>query len=204
MPAQLIQAKQIQSNVAPANVTNSAAVTGTSVALARADHKHDVDSATGVTIGATNAEGSSTSLALADHTHQVSNLNFTSEAIGTILYFNGSVWVILANGTDDQILTAHTAGAPTWEDNVGGGTPTKDDITTETVSGTDTALADAVSPLPLSLAGFTLYLNGVQQEEGAGRDYSLVIGTGVITWLASTGTAVDLATSDVLNAVYFS
>jgi hypothetical protein len=54
---------------APADVTKAAAAVGTSVTLARADHKHDVSTAAAATIGTANAEGSATSLARSDHGH---------------------------------------------------------------------------------------------------------------------------------------
>lgn len=56
---------------APENVTKATAAVGVATAAARADHKHDVAtaSASSLTPGGSNAEGSSTSLARADHTH---------------------------------------------------------------------------------------------------------------------------------------
>ena len=56
---------------APADVTKSAAVVGVATTAAKADHKHDVSTATpgSVTLGATAAEGAATSLARSDHTH---------------------------------------------------------------------------------------------------------------------------------------
>jgi hypothetical protein len=57
--------------VAPANVTKAAAAEGASAAVARADHKHDVTTATPVTqaLGDSAAEGTATSLARSDHRH---------------------------------------------------------------------------------------------------------------------------------------
>jgi hypothetical protein len=57
-------------SVAPANVTRATASAGTSLEVARADHKHDITTATAATLtDSTNAEGSATSLARSDHTH---------------------------------------------------------------------------------------------------------------------------------------
>lgn len=56
-------------NNPPVNVTKAAAVIGVSTEAARADHKHDISTATPSTIGTVNMEGSSTSLARADHIH---------------------------------------------------------------------------------------------------------------------------------------
>lgn len=59
----------------PLNVTKSAAVVGTSLEVARADHKHDIDTTTasGLLTTSTSTEGSSTYLARADHTHAISS-----------------------------------------------------------------------------------------------------------------------------------
>jgi len=53
----------------------------------------------------------------------VSDLTLTSEANGTIAYHDGTNWVILAAGTEAELLTAHGAAAPTWEAAAGGGVP---------------------------------------------------------------------------------
>ena len=69
---------------APVDVTKSAAQAGVSAAYSREDHKHDIATASGVTVGSANTEGSSTSLARADHTHIVGS--FVDQAgVGTTL-----------------------------------------------------------------------------------------------------------------------
>jgi hypothetical protein len=84
-------------------------------------------------------------------------------------------------------------------------TPQQEAVTTETVTASDTALGDALDNTPLvSAVSLDLWLNGVHQKQGAGFDYTVVASTGVITWLASTGTAVDMETSDTLDASYLS
>jgi len=104
-----------------------------------------------------------------------------------------------AEVTDVDHLGAHLAGI----DNAlgsSGGTPQQESVTTENITGTDTALADTLNNTPTSDAAVTLYLNGILQIQGAGNDYSISGST--ITWLASTGTAVDMDTTDVLIAIY--
>jgi hypothetical protein len=63
----------IATDATPANVDKSPAQVGTLLINARADHKHDVStaSAVGLTANSTNTEGTSTSLARADHTHNI-------------------------------------------------------------------------------------------------------------------------------------
>jgi len=58
---------------APADVTKAAAAVGTSLTLARSDHKHDISTAVAgtIAIGDAAAEGSATSLARSDHVHAV-------------------------------------------------------------------------------------------------------------------------------------
>lgn len=96
-------------------------------------------------------------------------------------------------------LTAHLKGI----DNfllTAGGTPRQELVASQTITGTDTALTDTLNNTPKSNASLRLFLNGILQTQGAGADYT-VSGT-TITWLASTGTAVDMDTSDVLVAAY--
>jgi hypothetical protein len=112
-----VTADEPLSDTAPVNVTKAAATAGTSAFAARQDHKHDITTATAVSVGTTNAEGSSTSLARADHTHAVTGLSITSQAQGDILYYNGSAWVRLPAGIDGYYLRTKGASqnAP-WTD----------------------------------------------------------------------------------------
>jgi hypothetical protein len=80
--------------------------------------------------------------------------------------------------------------------------PRQEEVTTENITGTDTALSDTLNNTPVSNASVDLYLNGVHQKQGAGEDYTISGST--ITWLASTGTAVDMDTTDELFASYAS
>jgi hypothetical protein len=81
-------------------------------------------------------------------------------------------------------------------------TVNQEEVTTQAITGTDTAITDTLNNTPSPANSLRLYLNGVKQQEGAGNDYTLSGAT--ITWLASTGTAVDMETTDTLDAVYLS
>lgn len=82
----------------------------------------------------------------------------------------------------------------------GGGTPRQEFLATATITGTDTELSDTLNYTPVSSASVTLHLNGVFQMQGDGYDYT--ISGSIVTWLAGTGTAVDMSTTDRLVAVY--
>lgn len=76
-------------------------------------------------------------------------------------------------------------------------------VTTELITNSDTVLADVLNNIPLDSAlSLSLYLNGVHQKQGAGLDYTVNPTTGAITWLASSGTAVNMQTNDDLWATY--
>jgi hypothetical protein len=79
-------------------------------------------------------------------------------------------------------------------------TAQQESVTTEIITGTDQALADTLNNTPKSPESVSLFLNGVHQRQGAGFDYTIAGST--ITWLASSGTAVDMETTDTLIAVY--
>lgn len=99
-------------------------------------------------------------------------------------------------GTDKAKLDGVATGAEVND------TPNQEAVTTQNITGTDTALTDTLNNSPVSAASVALYLNGLLQRQGAGQDYTISGQT--ITWLASTGTAVDMDTSDELVAVYLS
>ena len=83
------------------------------------------------------------------------------------------------------------------------GTKVQEPIAAENITGTDTALAVPLSNAPKTTADVELHLNGIFQEQGAGKDYTLGgVGNRTITWLASSGTAVDMKSSDELTATY--
>jgi hypothetical protein len=99
-------------------------------------------------------------------------------------------------GSDKTKLDGITAGA---EPNL---TENAEELTTEAITGTDTALTDTLTNTPDDWTKVEAYLNGIKQIYGAGNDFT---GTGTtLTWLASTGTAVDMETTDSLEVVYMS
>jgi hypothetical protein len=102
-----------------------------------------------------------------------------------------------ASDVDD--LAAHLKGI---DDAIGaaGGTPRQESVTAQNITGTDTPLTDTLNNTPLSAVTVELYLNGALQEQGAGADYT-ISGT-TVTWLASSGTAVNMLASDLLIATY--
>jgi len=106
---------------------------------------------------------------------------------------------ISGTGVDIKDLASHLLGI----DNAlasAGGTPNQELVTTQNITGTDTALTDTLNNVPVSATSLKLFLNGILLLQGAGNDYSVSGQT--ITWLANTGTAPDLDTSDELIAVY--
>lgn len=80
------------------------------------------------------------------------------------------------------------------------GTPTQEELASQVITGTDTALTATLSAVPVNNASVRLSLNGVIQSQGAGEDYTVSGQT--ITWLASTGTAVDMDTNDQIIVAY--
>src|SRR6266581_700025 len=121
--------QSILSNSNPANIDNNAAFAGVGTLASRFDHKHNINVASAVSVGTTNAQGSATTLALSDHTHAVVDLNITGQTTGDILYFNGSNWVKLSAGQDGYFLTTHTnSSAP----NLSGGIPLTNSLPTDT------------------------------------------------------------------------
>lgn len=99
-------------------------------------------------------------------------------------------------GADKTKIDGITAGAEPND------TENQETVTTQAITGTDTAVTDTLDNVPISNASVQLFLNGLLQRQGAGNDYT--ISSQTITWLASTGTAVDMETTDTLDAVYLS
>ncbi len=87
---------------APTDVTKAAAVVGTSLTLARSDHKHDVSTAVvgAVAIGDAAAEGVATSLARSDHAHSVTG--GTPVAIGSANADGAAVTFARSNHVHDH------------------------------------------------------------------------------------------------------
>ena len=79
-------------------------------------------------------------------------------------------------------------------------TPRQEALTSQVITASDDAITDTINNTPVSNASVSFYFNGILASQGAGKDYT-VSGT-TITWLASSGTAPDMDTSDVLDVVY--
>jgi len=123
---------------------------------------------------------------------------------GDIFVRTASGIVRLGVGADGNVLKANSAQTEGVEWGSAGSSDVErqEAVTTQVITGTDTAVTDTLDFAPKGNAAVTLWLNGVLQDQGAGKDYTISGQT--ITWLASTGTAVDMDTGDVLTAVYVS
>lgn len=86
----------------------------------------------------------------------------------------------------------------------GPGTHRQENLATENITGSDTVLAAELLFVPVSGPSVLLFLNGIEQEQGPAPDGMYTISGKQITWLANTGAAVDMDTSDVLVAKYVS
>lgn len=104
-------------------------------------------------------------------------------------------------GSNGQVLTANSGAAAgvSWT-TPSTATHRQEAITAQNITNTDTALTDLLDNAPVSPASVKLFLNGVRQNQGAGKDYTIAGQT--ITWLALTGTAVDMVSTDDLYADY--
>lgn len=107
-----LDASGILTSSAPVNVTKSAAVIGVSTEAARADHKHDIDTATAssLTPDLANAEGAATSLSRSDHIHNIATAVVvtigTANAQGSALTFAKSDHVHAHGAQTDGTLHA--------------------------------------------------------------------------------------------------
>ena len=151
------------------------------------------------TTTATNTEGASQAFARADHDHRLGmNAQDDGAAIGSQPAFNftGAGVVVTDDGGNDRVNVA-IAGAM-------GSTPNQEQFAPGVVTGADLLVATlANSPLGNDVNEIAVYLNGVLQNQGGALDYS-VGGAGFdeITWLALTGTGIDLVGADQLNIIY--
>lgn len=185
------------------------------------DDPNDVvgtDDLTAMQIGAGNPRGAGAGLTL-----NVNDLDVGAHADGSIVVNANDVQVgVLASdaqhgvrGGGTQHALAIASGASGFMsgsdkdklDNVTANaepnrTSNQEEVTTQVITGSDTAVTDTLNATPINNAVVKLYLNGVKQQQGAGNDYTISGST--ITWLASSGTAVDMDTGDVLIATYLS
>ena len=115
-----------------------------------------------------------------------------------VVIIDGLTWPE-ADGSANAAITTDGAGVLGFSAGAVG-TERQEQVTSETVTGTDTALADTLNNTPVNALSVKLALNGLVQSQGAGRDYTVSGQT--ITWLASTGTAVNLVPADVIDVWY--
>lgn len=122
----------------------------------------------------------------------------------TVGYAPGSIWVRL--DTDEAwICVDASTGAAIWVELGLAGNPYQESYAGDVIAAgaPDTALSNAAANLPLlSTQAFNLYMNGVLQEQGAGKDYTVVAATGVVTWLTTSGTAIAMDATDVITYKY--
>lgn len=119
-------------------------------------------------------------------------------------YAPGSTWVRL--DTDEVFICVDaTPTAAIWKEGFVGANPYQETYAGDVIAGgaADTALSNPAAKIPvLSSQSFKLYMNGILQEQGAGKDYTLNTSTGVVTWLTTSGTAIAMDATDVLTYVY--
>jgi hypothetical protein len=111
----------------------------------------------------------------------------------------------LARQLDDNSLWMLTSTAPIWKRVASDvGMPFVENVTAEAITGIDGSLSDSLDNTPLvDATRAVLFLNGQEQRKGAGNVWTVNPTTGIITWLAGTGTAVDLEVSDSLEVLYW-
>lgn len=186
---------------------------GTAAGLSRRDHQHPVSTGTasGLNNTSTSTEGSSSSLARSDHTHAIDSTGTLSTINAGDTGSDGSSATGFAKKDHEHAVATAAAVGITATNAEGDSTSlaranhthklqeVQEAITAEAKT-TDGAITDTLDNAPRTGSVVHLFLNGVKQEYGAGKDYTVSGQT--ITWLAGTGTAVDLAVDDVLVAVY--
>lgn len=141
-----------------------------------------VGSITTIDAGDIPVAGTSDTAARGDHEHGVTTGSAVSLAAAN------------AEGSGPSLARANHTHARDVEN--------QEEVTTEAITGTDTTMADTLNATPTLSAAVRLWLNGLLQVQGAGKDYT-VSGTAIL-WLASSGSAVDMEISDQLVAAYIS
>jgi hypothetical protein len=152
---------QLLSDAAPADVTKAAASAGVSTDASRADHKHDITtaSASALTPGQSSSEGSATSIARSDHGHALPGFGTTSGTFtegndvripptpvgqnGETIFSNNTVWESRVIGQTDIQTPAETIANAQINQLVAGKNLAR--------SGTSPALTFAYSPTSLTL-----------------------------------------------------
>jgi hypothetical protein len=198
-------------------VPDASQAEGSASSVARSDHVHAISAAAPVTAiqpGASAAEGTGNDFARSTHIHAIScaapgtSQLGTAKAEGSASTFSRSDHVHKAN---TAAVALGAAGAIGDSDDIARANhvhprdvQVQETLTAQNIADADAAITDTLASEPISNASVQLYLNGVLQEQGTGKDYTLA--TQTITWRVAsgtgTGTAVDMETSDVLVAKY--
>lgn len=120
------------------------------------------------------------------------------------------------NAVAGQVITAGLL-FPSFEDNEGGGggvtdataapaiLPVQDVIQPQAITDVDDIIDTPLSLEPFDPDSVIVFLNGIAQVQGTGRAYEIVVDTNgntAILWLAGTGTAVNLTSSDQIIVLY--
>ncbi len=128
--------------------------------------------------GTTLGFGTVATAGIANNAVDGTKINLTSNAIGDLMYYNGTDWVRLPAGTAGQTLQANGANAPIW---TSVSTDVFDAAITGNINGTN-----QVFTLPSTfVAGTTrVFLNGLRLKRGAtvGVGYYQETGTNQITF----------------------
>lgn len=122
-----------------------------------------------------------------------------AQAVGDLPVGVASGYQRLGVGTNGQVLKSNGTTI-VWASDTAGPADVRDEITGVTITGTDTALP-TLSAVPSSGSIPLVFLNGILQRSGAGNDYT--IAADVITWLASTGTGINIISTDIFEVQYF-
>jgi len=200
------------STLSPIDVDKSTAVIGTSSKAAREDHKHNISTASAVSIGTVNAEGTSTALARADHTHNVTGFNIPGQAQGDVLYFNGTSWVKLPAGQDGYFLQTHSSGPvwasatsvlnsnayiATWYVNQSTGLDTNDGLTSGTALKTIEELCNRLCPN--GAVAFLKQTTTINIASGSYGSANFRIGSGTLIINAALSSTANITTNAVTN-----
>jgi hypothetical protein len=112
-----------------------------------------------------------------DGSTQVTDLTISSETQGDLLYFDGANWVRLADAASaGYVLTSDAAGGLSWtaktaigEDYIQESEVSFEDETAN-CNGSQVAFTLSNSPVANSVQ---VFLNGLLQQQGSGKDYEL-------------------------------
>lgn len=127
---------------------------------------------------------------------QIKSSDFPASSVDSeIALFSDTSGKSLKRATTSGVVKA-TAGV------IGAATFNHETLASQVITGTDTTLTDTLDNTPISPDSVRIWMNGIFQEQGSGKDYTISGQT--ITWLASSGTAVNMDTDDDLVVEYMS